>query len=150
MTDRKGVTLVELLLVVFIIGAMLFVAIPRLSRATITGGKVQTTAQKISSAIRYARSLAISNAATNTQGYALNMTGSGNYTGFEIVDLSNSDVVQSESIDSEVACRGANDFRFSPLGNRLVDTDSLTVSGSGKTYSITVTSATGMVRCEQQ
>jgi prepilin-type N-terminal cleavage/methylation domain-containing protein len=146
-SGKKGVTLVELLIVVIIIGVMTFVAVPRMGFSIITGSKAQTNAQKIAAAIRYARSLAIANAATNTQGFSLNMTGSP-YTGFQIVNLQTSDVNQTDSIASGVSCTGANDFRFGPLGNRLLDSDSLTVSAGGKTYTITVVSATGMVKCQ--
>ena len=62
--ERKAVTLVELLIVVLIIGVMTFIAVPRMGFSIITGGKAQTTAQKIAAAIRYTRSLAIANAAT--------------------------------------------------------------------------------------
>ncbi|MDD5134251.1 MAG: hypothetical protein PHP01_02415 [Phycisphaerae bacterium] len=146
---RKAVTLVEMLIVVFIIAAMTFIAIPRFSAATAQAGKAATMAQKIAAGIRYARSLAISNAATNPQGFSLNMTGSGSYTGFQIVDLSSGTVIKTETIESGIGCIGANDFRFGPLGNRLVDSDSLTISGGGKTFSVTVISATGMVKCTQ-
>lgn len=151
MTAKKsGVTLVELLIVVLIIGVMTFVAVPRMGFSIISGGKAQTTSQKIAAAIRYTRSLAIANAATNTRGFSLSMTGSGSYTGFEIVNLNTNHVVETGSIDPKVSCTGANDFRFGPLGNRLTDTDSLTVSAGGKTFSVTVVSTTGMVKCEQQ
>lgn len=146
-SGKKGVTLVELLIVVIIIGVMTFIAVPRMGFSIITGSKAQTNAQKIAAAIRYARSLAIANAATNQQGFALNMTGSP-YTGFQIVNLKTSDVNETGSIAPEVSCTGANDFRFGPLGNRLLDSDSLTVSAGGKTYTITVVSATGMVKCQ--
>lgn len=146
--QRKGVTLIEMLVVVLIIAAMTFVAIPRFSMATAKAGSAQAAAQKIAAGIRYTRSLAISNAATNTQGFSLNMTGSGSYTGFTIVDLGSGSVVKTETIVSGVTCTGANDFRFGPLGNRLIDSDSLTVSAGGKTLNITVISATGMVKCQ--
>ncbi|MCX5633077.1 MAG: prepilin-type N-terminal cleavage/methylation domain-containing protein [Phycisphaerae bacterium] len=146
-SGKKGFTLVELLIVVIIIGVMTFVAVPRMGFSIITGSKAQTNAQKIAAAIRYARSLAIANAATNNQGFSLNMTGSP-YTGFQIVNLKTSDVNETGSIDPKVSCTGANDFSFGPLGNRLLDSDSLTVSAGGKTYTITVVSATGMVKCQ--
>ncbi len=147
--QKSGVTLVELLIVVLLIGVMTFIAVPRMGFSIITGSKAQTNAQKIAAAIRYTRSLAVANAATNTQGFSLNMTGSP-YSGFEIVNLATSDVNETGTIDPKVSCTGADDFRFGPLGNRLADTDSLTVSAGGKTFSITVISATGMVKCQEQ
>jgi hypothetical protein len=78
----------------------------------------------------------------------MNMTGSGSYTGYQIVNLATSDVNETGSIAQGVSCTGADDFRFGPLGNRLTDIDSLTVSAGGKTFSITVVSATGMAKCQ--
>jgi prepilin-type N-terminal cleavage/methylation domain-containing protein len=147
--QRKGVTLVEMLIVVLIIGAMLFVAVPRFSMATAKAGNAEAAAQKIAAGLRYTRSLAISNAATNSKGFSLNMTGSGSYTGFTIVDLSSGNVVKTETIVAGITCTGANDFWFGPLGNRLTDSDSLIVSAGGKTFNVTVISATGMVQCLQ-
>jgi Tfp pilus assembly protein FimT len=146
----KGVTLVEMLVAVLIIAAMVFVAVPRFSMATAKAGNAETAAQKIAAGLRYTRSLAISNAATNRKGFSLNMTGKDdNYTGFTIVDLSSGKVVKTETIVAGVTCTGANDFQFGPLGNRLVDSDSLTVSAGGKIISVAVISATGMVQCQQ-
>jgi prepilin-type N-terminal cleavage/methylation domain-containing protein len=147
----KGVTLVELLVVVLIVGVMALITIPRFSMATAEAGSAQAAAEKIAAGVRYARSLAIANAATNTKGFALNMTGpSTGYTGFQIVNLSNGSIVKTETIAAGVKCVGASSFNFGIIGNRLKDTDSLTVSGGGKTYIITVISATGMVQCQQK
>jgi prepilin-type N-terminal cleavage/methylation domain-containing protein len=146
--EKKGFTLAELIIVVLIIGVMTLVAVPRISYSIISSSKAKTNAQKLAAAIRHTRSLAIANAAVNTQGFSLNMTGSGNYTGYQIVNLATSDVNETGSIDSSVSCTGANDFIFGPLGNRLGDTDSLTVSAGGKTFTISVTSPTGMVKCQ--
>ena len=149
--QRKAVTLVELLIVVILIGVMTFIAVPRLGLSIISGGKAQTASQQIAAAIRHTRSLAIANAADVPQGFSLNMTGSPSYTTYEIVNLKPpSQVVETGSIDQKISCTGANDFQFGPLGNRLGDTDSLIVSAGGKTFSITVVSATGMVKCTQQ
>jgi len=148
---KNGVTLAELIIVVAIIGVMTFIAVPRMGFSLVNTGKTQTTAYKIAAAIRYARSLAISDAATNTQGYMVSMTGSGSYTGYEVVNLNTSGVIETGSIDAnKVSCTGANDFRFGPLGNRFGDTDSLAISGGEKSYAVSVISATGMTKCEEQ
>jgi prepilin-type N-terminal cleavage/methylation domain-containing protein len=145
---RKGVTLVELLVVVLIIAIMAFVAIPRFSMATAQAGDAQTAAQKVAAGLRYTRSLAISNAAINSKGFSLEMTGSGGYTGFRIVDLSSGKIVKTETINSGIKCTGANEFQFGPLGNVLVGSGDLVFSAGGKTLNVTVVSATGMVKCQ--
>lgn len=145
---QKGATLVELIIVVLMIGALAFVAIPRMNMGVVTKYKARTTAQKLASAIRKTRSLAISNAATNSTGFRLRMTGRRTYTGFAIIDLSDNSTVETQSIDSDVTCTGARTFTFGPLGNRFVrERRMLSVSGNGKTVTITVTSTTGMVKC---
>jgi len=146
---RKAVTLIELLIVVLIITAFAFIAIPRMGMANIFKGKADTAASTMASAIRYCRTLAIANAAVNQQGYRLDITGSGSSRGFQIVNLQTSQVVKTETLPEGVSCTGANDFRFGPLGNRLGDTDNLTVSAGGKSYVVSVVSATGMVKCSQ-
>lgn len=151
MTAKKsGFTLVELLIVVMIIGIITFIAVPRMGLSTIVAGKAQTSAKKIASAIRHARGLAIASAATNSQGFSLNMTGSGSYTGYQIINLDTGEVVETGSIDPKISCTGADDFRFGPLGNRLQNADGLIIAAGGKTFNITVVSATGMVKCQEQ
>lgn len=147
---KKAFTLAELIIVVLIIGVMALVAIPRMNFSILTSSKAQTIAEKITAAIRETRSLAIANAATSTQGFSLTMSGSGNYTSFSITDVNSGQVVETGSIDTSVTCTGASSFLFGPLGNRLSDANGLTVSAGGKTYGISVTSATGMVICVKQ
>lgn len=146
----KAATLIELLIVVLIISAFTFIAVPRMGMATIFRGKSETAASQIASAIRYCRTLAIDNAAVNQQGYRLNMTGAGSYSGFQIVNLQTSQVVKTETIPDGITCTGANDFQFGPIGSRIGDNDNLTISAGGKTFVISTISATGMVKCAQQ
>jgi prepilin-type N-terminal cleavage/methylation domain-containing protein len=146
---KNGVTLIELIIVVIIIGVMTFVAVPRMGFSLVNAGKAQTTAQTIAAAIRHTRSLAIANAKDVPQGFSFSMTTDPN--GFKIENLKPpTQVVETGSIDPKVSCTGADDFIFKSLGNRFGDTDSLTVSGGGKTYVISVIGATGMVKCEEQ
>ncbi len=147
MAKRKAFTLVELIIVVLIIGIMAFITVPRMGFSIISGGKAQATAQRLAAAIRFTRTLAITNAATNTQGFSLNMTGSP-YSGFQIVNLQTNDVNQTGSLAAGISCSGDRQFQFGPFGNRIGGTGSLTVSGGGKTYILTVVSSTGMVKCQ--
>jgi hypothetical protein len=76
------------------------------------------------------------------------MTGTEPYTGYEIVNLETDDVVESYNLASEIQCTGGSDFRFGPLGNLLAGSDNqLVVSAQGRSFTITVISATGTVIC---
>jgi len=141
-------TLVELIMIVVILGALAFIAVPRLQFATVYRKQADTIARKLVTDLRRTRRLAVSDAATNTDGYALNRTGST----YEIVDLSDGETIPNGtfSIDSKISCSGGTSFQFGPLGNLKTGSDSqLTVSAQEKTFTISITSATGIIQCTE-
>ena len=140
---KKAFTLAELIIVVALIGIMAIVAVPRLHFGAIRKKKAETVASKIATGLRLTRRLAITNAAENTDGYSLSMTGS--FTGYDITNLATSEVVDTYSIDSDVSCNGDAQFEFGPLGN-CTSGSTLDVSVQGKSFTITVNSVTGMVK----
>ena len=76
------------------------------------------------------------------------MVGSSPYTSYQIADSNSSAViVDTLTIDSGITCTGGSLFNFGPLGNLLSgsSTTPITISSEGKTYTITVISATGIV-----
>jgi len=149
-TNKKALTINEILLVVTIITILAVIAVPKLNYAFISKQKADTLAKKIVTDLRRARALAISNAATNTAGFAVNMNGSAPYSDYDIVNLDTSSNVDSHTIDSSVTCNGGSVFQFGPLGNLLAGSDTqLTVSANGKTVTINIISATGTVKCTE-
>ena len=148
--SKKAFTLIELILVVIFLGILSAIAVPRLQLAAISKQKAESLAAKIVTDFRRTRTLAISNAATNTMGFALNMTGTAPYFAYEIVNLETAATIDSHIIDSAVSCSGGADFQFGPLGNLLIASDTeLTISAEGKTFTITIISATGMIKCDE-
>lgn len=150
MKEKKSAfTLVEAILVVAFLGIFAYIAIPRLNLAVVSRYKAEGIARKIAADLRLARSLAISDAASNTKGFNLNMVGTSPYGSYEIENDDTNVTVATHTIDSDVTVAGSNKFfRFQPLGNLQTGSDpQLTVSADGKSFTITVLTATGIVKC---
>jgi Tfp pilus assembly protein FimT len=148
--NSKAFTFVELTFIILVLAVMAYVAVPRLQFAGLYRQQADTVARNLVTDLRLTRTLAISYAASNVEGYGLSMNGTapGPYTGYEIINLDTSDIVDSRTIDSKITCTGGNDFRFGPLGNLLNGSDNqLSVSAYGKSFTITVVIATGTVKC---
>lgn len=142
--------LVELIIVVMWLGILAAIAVPRLNRAAISKNKTETTARKIVADLRLTRRFAISNAATNTEGFGLRMVGGPYYTGYEIINLDTTVTVDPHTIDPEVLCEGGATFDFGPLGNLKGGSgNELYVDGGGKSITITIIPATGTVKCTE-
>jgi Tfp pilus assembly protein FimT len=141
---NKGYSLAEVIMIVLILGALTFIAVPRLDLGAMYHQQAYTVAKTITTDLRRARTLAIVNAATNTTGFSLRISGSS----YRIVNDSNSATVDSLSIDSHITCAGDTQFLFGPLGSlRSGSGTGLTVSSQGTTYTISIVSATGIVKC---
>ncbi len=149
--SKDAFSLIELVAVVIILGVITMIAIPRFSSDTLNRLAVKTTAREIASDMRLARSLAISNASINAQGYALEMTGSSPYSGYRIINLTTAETVSTKTIPDEILCTGDSEFGFGPLGSLSAGSGTaLAVSGDGKAYTLTLTPATGSVTVQEQ
>ena len=148
--NRTGYSLIELVIIVIFIGIIAAIAVPRLNLSATSGLKADALAGKIVTDLRHSRRLAISDAALNPSGFTLNMTGGEPYEGYEIKNLQTSETIDSHSIDSNISCTGGEAFQFGPLGNLKASSDTqLLISDSGKTFTVTITAATGTVKCEE-
>ncbi len=143
----KAFSLAELIIVVLFIGILAAITVPRINFAIVSKQKVDTVAQKIVTDLRRTRGLAISNAATNSEGFEMKMTGRQPYSGYEIKSHDTHEIVDSLTIDSDISCTGHRNFRFGPMGN-LTDTGfELDVAAQGRSFTITIIPATGMIKC---
>jgi len=148
--QKTAFSFVELIIIVSILGILAYIAVPRFNYALISKQKAETTARKIVTDLRFTRRLAISDAANNTKGYELKMIGSAPYGSYEIENADTKATVASHTLDSDVtiSCPTGTGFIFGPLGN--LESGSATqmiVSAEGRSFTITVNSATGMIKC---
>jgi len=148
MSARQGYTLAEMIVVVVVVATIAALAAPRLPFGLIRHRQAEVTAWKIVTDLRRTRSLAISQAASNPDGFALNITRTATTTTYEIVHCGDKSVVDSQTIDSSVDVSGKMKFEFGLLGALKEKKDSsLDVTAAEKTFTISVIPATGMVKC---
>ncbi len=147
--NRSAFSFIEMFLVVIFLGIFAVIAVPRLNFGIVSKQRVDTVAKKIVTGLRRTRELAISDAAINSQGYELKMVGSLPYNDYEIENMDTHETVDSYSTgDVTIICPNGHKFRFGPLGGLTSGSDNeLSVSSSGRSFTITINSATGMVKC---
>ncbi len=148
--QKTAFTLVELIIIVIFLGIIAFIAVPRLNFAIISKQKGDAIARKIVTDLRLTRRLAISDAANNTKGFELKIVGSLPYNTYEIKNVDTHATVASHTLDSgvSISCSTGIRFIFGPLGNLESGSGTgLTVSAEGKSFTITINSATGATKC---
>lgn len=149
-TRNAAFSYVEMIIVVVFLGIVAAIAVPKLNFSVTSKQQAESTAWKIVTDLRRTRMLSISSAAANRTGFAVNITGSSPYTGYEIRNLDTSEIVDSFTIETNISCTGGTSFQFGPLGNLLAGSDNqLVISASGKTCTISITPATGMIKCQE-
>ncbi|MBN2019689.1 MAG: hypothetical protein JW749_05635 [Sedimentisphaerales bacterium] len=140
---RAGYSLAEIIIVVLILGALAFIAAPRLNFGALYRKQAHIVAKQIVTELRRTRTIAISNAASNPTGYTFRITGST----YQIIDDSNSTTISERTIDSHINFGGGTEFSFGPLGNLRTGSSPMTVTYGSTTYTITVITGTGIVKC---
>ena len=147
---NKAFSFVELIVIVSILSILAFIAVPRFNYALISKHKAETTARKIVTDLRLTRRLAISEAANNTKGFELKMVGSVPYKSYEIENVDTKATIALNTIDSDVTLGNPTGTRFifGPLGNLENGSGTqMIVSTEGRSFTITINSATGSIKC---
>lgn len=135
------------MVVVMFLGILAAVALPRLQFKAVQYRKVETAAYRLVADLRRVRSMALRDAATNNNGYEVKRIGNP-WTGYDIIELPNT-TIETVTIDAGITVTGDNKYDFGPLGNLTTGGSAITVSGNGKSYSITFVPATGAVVCSE-
>lgn len=108
-----GFSLFELLLVVAILAVLSSIIVPRLNYGAISSVRVETTAQSFAGMLRLARSLAVSNAGGNDQGYRVTIS-AGTYS---LINANTSATVKGPvTIPTDVSTSGDTTIQFDRLG----------------------------------
>jgi Tfp pilus assembly protein FimT len=146
---RSAFSVLEAIIVLTFVAVIAAIAVPRINFAAISRQRAECAARKIVTDLRRARRLAISDAASNSQGFRLEFKGDP-FDRYEIRNESTEEIVDTVAVDSNVTitCPSYNKLKFGPLGN-LTDESAteVAVSANGKTFTITVVPATGATKC---
>ena len=147
---KTAFSFVEMILIVAFLSIFAFIAVPRLNFAIISKQRAGAIAQKIVTDLRLTRRLAISDAANNTKGFELKIVGSVPYNTYEIENVDTHATVASHTIDSglSISCPTGIRFIYGPLGNlKPGSATQIIVSAEGRSFTITINSATGTIKC---
>jgi prepilin-type N-terminal cleavage/methylation domain-containing protein len=137
--NPRGMTLIEVIMVMAIIGILAAIVIPRFDFATSTRASVDGAAYMIASDIRYAQEFAMANRVSKTVTFT---NGSSVYT----FSPASTGMDPSGRLPSGATIGTTVAFTFNSLGEPTSGGGSpVTVSGGGQTRTITVLNYTGKV-----
>lgn len=101
----------------------------------------KTAAREFANYLKLTKSLAITNSATNNQGYKITLSPASPYTSYTIINADSMATVKGPiDIPTGVTCTGDAEFHFTPLGQLQGGSGlSLQFSKSTNTSTVTVT-----------
>ena len=142
MYDERGVTLLEVIVIIAVIGVLAVMSIPRLSPMGRNAARIAS--RQIIADMRYARQLAVSAAKNHIVRFS---PAGGPYTGYSIIRVEGAvetPVGETRQIPAQVNCTGSDEFTFSPLGAASMD-GTISLAADGDQYDVNVIGATGRV-----
>lgn len=139
---EQGVTLLEVIMLVAIIGMLAAMSIPRIG--SMAGYAAHATARQIIADMRYTRGQAISTAKDHIVRFSPSGGPHTGYSIFRVEDAVEEQVGQTRQIRDQVSCSGPDEFTFYPFGNASSD-GTISLVGAEDQYDINVIAATGRV-----
>ena len=135
-----GFTLIEIVLTVAVLAILVSIVIPRVGWDTMGKVQAETAARQFSDYLKLARSLAITHASSNSEGYKVVLSPSQPYT-YSLINADTSETVKGPvALPEGVDRSGGRTYQFTPLGNLSVSRElSVQFSKSGNTTVVTVT-----------
>ncbi|MBU0501878.1 MAG: GspH/FimT family pseudopilin [bacterium] len=141
MAQRSGLTLIEVMIIVAVLGVITAIALPRFP--ILSAKTVETEARRIQSDLRLTRRLAI----THGNDYILEISPLSNeYNIYNGSVAPANQVGETRTIKPSITASGDSTFTFESLGNAAAGSGTtLTLTSGSDAYDITITIATGRV-----
>jgi type II secretory pathway pseudopilin PulG len=142
MHDEHGVTIIELMMIIAIIGMLTTISMPRIGHSD--KHTAYTTARRIIADMRYARRLAITAAKDHVVRFS---PVGGPYTEYRIFRKEGAEeeqMAEPRQIPERITCTGTGEFTFQPLGNASSG-GTVSLSAGSDEYDVNVIGATGRI-----
>ncbi len=125
--DRRGFTLVELMVIILLTGALMAFSIPAFNNY-VTSNRLSTSADRMAADLQLTRSLAITN------GQVLRFTAT--TSGYSIIAVSDSTVIRNREFDGEVNLDAEATANFFPWGMADATVFNMSNCAGGRTINL--------------
>ena len=142
MHSEHGVTFLEVVMLIAIIGILVALSIPRIG--SVAEYAAHTTARQIIADMRYTRGQAISTAKDHIVRFSPSGGLHTEYSIFRVEGAIEEQVGQTRQIRDQVVCSGPDEFTFHPFGNAS-SSGTISLVGAEDQYDVNVVVATGRV-----
>lgn len=125
--DRRGFTMVEMLVIIGIVGLIAAIAVPGFS-SYLRSNRLVTSADRVAADMNFTRTLAIA------QGRVLQFVGSAG--GYQVIDPMDASIVRDRTFEGSVQLDAAYTINFFPWG--AAESNTLTLGAGADSCSVVV------------